>query len=96
MVSVLAFYSDYPSLNPADAYLQFFVKLVLEKHGNEQKEAGVGQFFKKSFQQLQQKFFFVVVVSQNHNYASDPTEWPFLTRGIAYFIAKDSNVKFST
>ena len=45
MVSVLAFYSDYPSLNPADAYLQFFVKLVLEKHGNEQKEAGVGQFF---------------------------------------------------
>ena len=29
---------------------------------------------------------------QNHNYASDPTEWLFLTRGIAYFIAKDSNV----
>jgi len=28
---------------------------------------------------------------QNHNFASDPTEWPFLTRGIAYFIAKDSN-----
>merc|ERR1712024_434837 len=22
---------------------------------------------------------------------SDPTEWPFLTRGIAYYIAKDSN-----
>ena len=38
---------------------------------------------------------------QNHNYASDPSEWPFLTRGIAYFISKDSNVglnimKFST
>ncbi len=29
---------------------------------------------------------------QNHNYASEPTEWPFLTRGIAYFISKQSNV----
>lgn len=29
---------------------------------------------------------------QNHNYASDPIEWPFLTRGIAYFISKTSNV----
>lgn len=28
---------------------------------------------------------------KNHNFASDPSEWPFLTRGIAYFIAKDSN-----
>jgi len=28
---------------------------------------------------------------QNHNFASDPTEWPFLTRGIAYYIAKSSN-----
>merc|ERR1712227_1079376 len=28
---------------------------------------------------------------QNHNFASDPSEWPFLTRGIAYYIAKDSN-----
>lgn len=31
---------------------------------------------------------------QNHNYASDPMEWPFLTRGIAYFISKTSNVGF--
>ena len=30
---------------------------------------------------------------QNHNYASDPSEWPFLTRGIAYFISKESNEK---
>ena len=30
---------------------------------------------------------------QNHNYASDPTEWLFLTRGIAYFISKESNVR---
>ena len=29
---------------------------------------------------------------QNHNYASDPSEWPFLTRGIAYFISRESNV----
>jgi len=28
---------------------------------------------------------------QNHNFASDPTEWPFLTRGIAYYISKNSN-----
>eukprot|EP00092_Neocalanus_flemingeri_P039416 GFUD01042917.1.p1 GENE.GFUD01042917.1~~GFUD01042917.1.p1 ORF type:complete len:226 (+),score=39.73 GFUD01042917.1:231-908(+) len=28
---------------------------------------------------------------QNHNFATDPTEWPFLTRGITYIIAKDSN-----
>lgn len=28
---------------------------------------------------------------KNHNFASDPIEWPFLTRGIAYYIAKDSN-----
>ncbi len=30
---------------------------------------------------------------QNHNYASDPTEWPTLTRGIAYFVSKTSNVR---
>jgi len=30
---------------------------------------------------------------KNHNFASDPTEWPFLTRGIAYFISKDSNAQ---
>ena len=33
---------------------------------------------------------------QNHNYASDPSEWPFLTRGIAYFISKESNVGFKS
>ena len=30
---------------------------------------------------------------QNHNYASDPLEWPLLTRGIAYFISKESNAQ---
>jgi len=29
---------------------------------------------------------------QNHNYASGPTEWPTLARGIAYFVSKTSNV----
>jgi len=29
---------------------------------------------------------------QNHNYASGPMEWPMLTRGIAYFVSKTSNV----
>ena len=40
MVSMLAFYSDDSSLNPA-------VKFVFEKNKNRQKEAGVGPFFLK-------------------------------------------------
>ena len=43
MVSVLAFYSDIPSLNSADIY-SFSVKFVFEKNENKQKEAGVGPF----------------------------------------------------
>ena len=30
---------------------------------------------------------------KNHNYASDPFDWPFLTRGIAYYVAKNSNAQ---
>ena len=41
MVSVVAFYSDDPSLNPAEAY-SFSVKFVFEKNENKQKEAGNG------------------------------------------------------
>ena len=41
MVSVVAFYSDDPSLNPAEAY-SFSVKFVFEKNENKQKEAGDG------------------------------------------------------
>ena len=40
MVSVLAFYSDDPSSNPAEA-----CEIVFEKNRNKQKEAGVGPFF---------------------------------------------------
>ena len=38
MFSVLAFYSNDPSSNPAVAY-SFYVKFVLEKNENKQKEA---------------------------------------------------------
>ena len=41
MVSVLAFYSDDSSLDPAEASI-FFVKSAIEKNNNKQKEAGVG------------------------------------------------------
>ena len=41
MFRVLAFYSDDPSSNPADAY-SFSVKVVFETNKNKQNEAGVG------------------------------------------------------
>ena len=44
MVSLLAFYSDDPSSNPADAY-GYSEKFVFEKNENKQKEAEVGPFF---------------------------------------------------
>ena len=44
VVSVLAFYSNNPSLNLTDAYIFLF---VFEKNENKQKEAGVGPFSKK-------------------------------------------------
>ena len=53
VVSVLAFYFDDPSSNPADAY-SFSVKSVYEKNGNKQKEAGVGPF--KGKKGLTEKF----------------------------------------
>ena len=45
VVSVLAFYSDDPSSNPAEVY-NFSVKLLL-KRTKIKKEAGVGPFFLK-------------------------------------------------
>ena len=45
VVSVLAFFSDDPSLIPAEVY-NFFCKIVVEKTENKQKEAGIGPFFK--------------------------------------------------
>ena len=46
MVSVLNFYSDSPSLDPAKA-CSFSVKVVFEKGESKQKEAGVGPLLKK-------------------------------------------------
>ena len=52
VVSVLAFYSDDPSSNPADAY-SFSVQIVFEKNKNKQKRGRVGPFFlKKRCQRL--------------------------------------------
>ena len=44
VVSMLAFYSDDPSLNLADAY-SFSVNFVFEKNENKQKRGRVGQIF---------------------------------------------------
>ena len=43
VVSVLAFYSNDPSSNPADAY-SFSVEFVFEKNENKQKRGRVGPF----------------------------------------------------
>ena len=50
MVSVLAFYSDDLSSDPAEVYY-FSVKLnsKIQKNENKQKEAGVGLFLKKTY-----------------------------------------------
>ena len=47
MVSVLAFYIDDPSSNPADDYSFFSVKFVFEKNENKQIEALGAHLIKK-------------------------------------------------
>ena len=46
VVSMLAFYSDNPSSNPAEVY-NFSVKLLLKRTKINKKEAGVGPLEKK-------------------------------------------------
>ena len=46
MVSMLAFYSDDPSSNPAEVY-NFSVKLLLKRTKINKKEAGLAHFLKK-------------------------------------------------
>ena len=46
VVSVLAFYSDDPSSNPAEVY-NFSVKLLLKRTKINKKEAGLAHFLKK-------------------------------------------------
>ena len=48
VVSALAFYSDDPSSNPADAY-RFSVQIVFEKNENKQKKGRRWPFFKKTW-----------------------------------------------
>ncbi len=49
--------------------------------------------FLEKFAELQLKMLITNQENvQNHNYASEPTEWPFLARGIAYYVSKTSNV----
>ena len=49
VVSMLAFNSDDPSLNPLTSTI-FTVNIVIEKNENKQKEAGVGPFKKTPMQ----------------------------------------------
>ena len=55
VVSVLAFYSDDPSSNPAEVY-NFSVKLLLKRTKINKKEAVVGPFKKKSSRQAHWPF----------------------------------------
>lgn len=49
--------------------------------------------FWQKFIELQIKMLFNSQEAQNtHMYASSPFEWPFMTRGIAYWVSSESNV----
>lgn len=49
--------------------------------------------FWNKFFELQYKMIFSGTESvQNHMYSSEPIEWPLMSRGIAYWVATDSNV----
>ena len=52
VVSVHVFYSDNPRLSPVKAY-NFYVKMVVFRYENKQKEAGVGPFVKKQTKRFQ-------------------------------------------
>ncbi|KAJ1521671.1 hypothetical protein ONE63_003316 [Megalurothrips usitatus] len=50
--------------------------------------------FWDKFLELQYKMLFSNTESvQNHMYSSDPLEWPFLTRGVAYWVSRESNAQ---
>lgn len=50
--------------------------------------------FWDKFLELQYKMLFSNTESvQNHMYSSDPLEWPLLTRGVAYWVSRDSNAQ---
>jgi dolichyl-phosphate-mannose--protein O-mannosyl transferase len=49
--------------------------------------------FWEKFIELQYKMLFASQENvQNHMYSSEPVEWPFMARGIAYWVSPHSNV----
>lgn len=48
--------------------------------------------FWDKFVELQMKMIWHSDQIQSHMYGSEPLEWPLLTKGIAYWVDKDSNV----
>jgi hypothetical protein len=53
--------------------------------------------FWQKFRELQTKMLWQNTETvQNHMYSSEPLEWPLLSKGIAYWYQKESNVSIST
>lgn len=50
--------------------------------------------FWQKFRELQTKMFWQSDTVQNHMYSSEPLEWPLLSKGIAYWYQKETNVKY--
>lgn len=48
--------------------------------------------FWQKFTELQKKMFWQTDTVQNHMYSSDPLDWPLMSKGIAYWYQKDTNV----
>lgn len=49
--------------------------------------------FWQKFRELQMKMLWQSTETvQNHMYSSEPSEWPLLSKGIAYWYQKESNV----
>jgi len=49
--------------------------------------------FWQKFRELQIKMFWQSETVQNHMYSSEPLEWPLMSKGIAYWYQKDTNVR---
>lgn len=48
--------------------------------------------FWEKFVELQSKMMWHTDHVQNHMYSSEPLEWPLMSKGIAYWVDKSSNV----
>lgn len=48
--------------------------------------------FWQKFMELQSKMLWHVEQTQSHMYGSEPLEWPLMSKGIAYWVDKHSNV----